>query len=190
MVKIYTKTGDNGETSLLGKRVNKDCQEIVTLGDIDELNASIGVLVTLLDSRSRGNDTNNLVDVQLKCVNIQHNLFVIGSNVASLGVGIGTIPKLKENDIAELEQWIDEMEYDLDPLHDFILPGGCDSASQAFLARAVCRRAERSLVILGKEYPEMNNLLQQYLNRLSDVLFVLGRWLNRKNQVDDVIWKK
>lgn len=167
----------------MGKRVRKDCLEIKVLGDIDELNGSLGVLASGLQNSKFKNEIK-------KIINIQHNLFVIGSNVASLDLDAGKVPKLKEDDISELENWIDEMEQGLDPLYDFILPGGDVAAAQSFLTRAVCRRCERSLVLLKDEHNELDSLIAQYLNRLSDVLFVLARWLNKKNEIKDVIWKK
>lgn len=177
---IYTKTGDNGETSLLGKRVKKSCLEIKVLGDVDELNAQIGVLASELKDEGTAK----------KLKTIQHHLFIIGSNIASLDMEVGTVPELKEKNIIDLENWVDEMEKDLEPLHNFILPGGNTAAAQSFLARAVCRRAEREIVNLTQEHREINPLLQQYLNRLSDLLFVLGRWINKKSEVDDVVWEK
>ena len=181
MSKIYTKTGDGGETSLLGKRVEKNCLEVVALGEVDELNASVGVLVSLLDSEN---------DVKKKLIDVQHNLFVVGANIASIDMELGMVPSLKDSAIIDLENWIDEMENDLEPLHNFILPGGSVSSAQSFFARAICRRAEQVFITVKKQYPSIDKHIGQYLNRLSDVLFVLGRWLNKKNNHEDVIWKK
>ena len=100
MSKIYTKTGDGGETSLLGKRVEKNCLEVVALGEVDELNASVGVLVSLLDSEN---------DVKKKLIDVQHNLFVVGANIASIDMELGMVPSLKDSAIIDLENWIDEM---------------------------------------------------------------------------------
>ena len=182
---IYTKTGDTGETSLIGnKRVKKNCLEIDAIGDIDETNALMGVLITsMYDQKDAGG-------VRKKLIDVQHALFVIGSNVAAVQMNLGKMPQIKKEDVLGLEQWIDDMEKDLHPLTQFILPGGTVSAAQAFLVRALCRRAERRYVELVASYPELNPLVGQYLNRLSDVLFVLGRWLNKKDAVEDVVWKK
>ena len=185
MSKIYTKTGDTGETSLLGKRVEKSCLEVVALGEVDELNASLGVLVSQLDSRLLGNDK-----VVERLISIQHNLFIVGSNIASVDMELGKVPKLKDSDPMDLENWIDEMEKDLEPLKNFILPGGCQASAQSFFARSVCRRAERVFISVKKQYPNIDKNIGQYLNRLSDVLFVLARYLNKKNNHVDVIWKK
>ncbi|MDP2692573.1 MAG: cob(I)yrinic acid a,c-diamide adenosyltransferase [bacterium] len=181
MSRIYTKTGDKGETSLLGKRVEKSCLEVMALGEIDELNASLGILIASFDG---------FEDVTERLTNVQHNLFVIGAQIAAVDMEIGKVPKLKDSDPMDLENWIDEMEGDLEPLHNFILPGGCVPASLSFFARAVCRRAERVFVSIVKSYPNIDKNIGQYLNRLSDTLFVLARWLNKEEDCQDVIWKK
>lgn len=182
MSKIYTKTGDSGETSLLGKRVKKDCLEIGTLGDIDELNASLGVLGSMIES-------NSLKKIKQQIIDIQSNLFIVGSNVAALDIEIKNIPKLEEENIVNLENWIDEMEKDLEPLHNFILPNGNVAVAQSFLVRAVCRRAERHFVTLSGKYAALNPSIKKYLNRLSDYLFVLARFLNKKSKIKEVVWK-
>lgn len=181
MPKIYTKTGDKGQTSLLGKRLEKSCVEVVALGEVDELNAIIGILVSV---------SADFEEVKEKLINIQHNLFVIGANIAAVEMKIGSVPQLKDAEVSILENWIDEMEQDLQPLHDFILPGGSSMSAFSFSARAVCRRAERVFVSVQKKYPDIPENIGQYLNRLSDVLFVLARWFNKKNNHADVIWKK
>ena len=181
MSKIYTKTGDNSVTSLLGKRVKKDCLEIGTLGDIDELNASLGVLNAQIN-------VGDFKKIMGQIVDIQNNLFIIGSNVAAVGEEIKNIPKLNEQSLIDLEDWIDAMEKDLPPLHNFILPGGSSAATQSFLARAVCRRAERNFVSLSEKYNKIDPLMKKYLNRLSDYLFVLARFLNKKNGLEEILW--
>jgi cob(I)alamin adenosyltransferase len=138
-MKIYTKTGDKGETSLLGgKRVKKNCIEIDAIGEVDELNAFIGILIASLPIGFE-NVSNNLSQ-------IQHRLFVVGSNIASVQMQLDTIPKLHDSDVEFLENWIDEMEKDLKPLAQFILPSGQVAAVNSFFARAICRRAERRVV--------------------------------------------
>lgn len=180
-MKIYTKTGDKGETSLLGGvRVKKHCLEIDAIGDVDELNTVIGILISLLE--------NTAVREHLRVV--QHRLFTIGSNIADVEMQLGKVPKLVENDVATIEKWIDGMEAVLPSLQQFILPGGHTSAAQAFFARAVCRRAERRVVELSGRHPDLDLLIQQYLNRLSDALFVLGRWVNYSSRIPDVLWEK
>jgi len=184
-MKIYTKTGDTGETSLFGgKRVKKSCLEIDVIGDVDETNALIGVVVSTL---KKGED---VYAAKETLMTVQHRLFVIGSNIAAVQMNLGKMPQIVQADVQGLEDWIDAMEHELQPLRQFILPGGHEAAAHTFVARAICRRAERRYVDLVQKYPELNPLIGQYLNRLSDVLFVLARWINCKSGNDDVIWKK
>lgn len=184
-MRIYTKTGDKGETSLFGgKRIKKSCLEIDAVGEVDETNALIGVLVSELGKHEMFDQAKERVWM------VQHRLFTIGSNIAAVQMDLGKMPQLTPADIGALESWIDEMEKDLEPLTQFILPGGHEAAGHAFVARAVCRRAERKVVQLVEQYPALSPLLVQYLNRLSDVLFVLARWVNKKSGHHDVTWKK
>jgi len=181
MSKIYTKTGDDGKTSILGgKRVRKSCIEISATGEVDELNATIGILRTKLV---------DFEDIRGNLIKIQHILFVVGANIAVVQTDIVEVPKITTSDIKQLEIWIDDMNESLTKLTQFILPGGHISASLSFLARAVCRRVERRLVKLCDHY-DVDELLMQYLNRLSDFLFVLGRYINKKYDVEDIVWKK
>ena len=183
-MKIYTKTGDTGKTSLLGgNRVDKDCMEIDAIGEVDELNSFIGVLVEEAGDES-------YVRVRNRLVSIQHNLFTLGSMIAAAQTTIVKIPVLKKADINKLEKWIDAMTDELTPLTQFILPGGGETATVSFLARAVCRRAERRVVQLKKENTLLSPVVVQYLNRLSDFLFVLARWFNLKEGIKDVPWEK
>ncbi|MBT4120425.1 MAG: cob(I)yrinic acid a,c-diamide adenosyltransferase [Candidatus Magasanikbacteria bacterium] len=178
-MKIYTKTGDKGETSMLGgKRISKSCLEMEAIGEVDELNAGLGVLIAELDS-----------EVGEKLVQVQHKLFVIGSNLAGLQTDLDSLPKLKKEDVEYLENWIDEMNKDLPELNNFILPGGCEGAALSYQSRTVCRRAERVMIGLSEKY-EVDDLIKQYLNRLSDLLFVLGRWLNKQEGVKEESWVK
>ena len=180
-MKIYTKTGDMGETSLLGgKRVDKNCIEIDVIGEVDELNSCIGILVQKI----------NYPETREKLTTIQHNLFTLGSMIAAVQTDLVKIPELSESSVEELEVWVDAMTSELPPLTQFILPGGSDSASCAFFARAVCRRAERRAVELSKKNSALNPLAVKYLNRLSDLLFVLARWLNMKHGTSEIVWKK
>jgi cob(I)alamin adenosyltransferase len=181
-VKIYTKTGDQGETGFFGGgRVKKDDARIAAYGDVDELNAFVGLV------RSANPDT--AVDAILK--SIQNDLFDLGAvlatpeskNLEGKGSFVG------EREIANLEREIDRMEKDLTPLKTFILPGGSETAAHLHIARTVCRRAERSVVTLaGRE--KIGAEIVTYLNRLSDFLFVLARWVNFKQGVADVEWSK
>ena len=182
-MKIYTKTGDKGETGLFGgQRVRKDHSRIVAYGEVDELNALIGW------ARSE----NKFPEVDVHLSKIQNDLFDLGAVLATPdkkkleGKATGFI---REQDISYLEQAIDYMEKTLPALQNFILPTGSELASRFHVARTVCRRAERSLVTMfSKETMEENVLV--YLNRLSDFLFVLARWVNAKEKIADVEWKK
>ncbi|PLX26383.1 ATP:cob(I)alamin adenosyltransferase [Candidatus Parcubacteria bacterium] len=181
MTKIYTKKGDDGKTYILGgKCVKKSCIEIVATGEVDELNAMIGLLCAELSG---------VEDLAEKLKKIQHKLFVVGSNIAAVQTDLVEVPKLEPEHVEQLEHWIDEMNEELDELKQFILPGGNKAASISFIARAVCRRAERHLIKLTDHY-EVDLMLRRYLNRLSDFLFVLGRYINKKHDVEDIAWKK
>ena len=184
MAKIYTKTGDTGETSLLGgKRVKKCCVEMEAIGEVDELNAALGFLLALLGGEQ-------FAAMKQKLTSVQHVLFTIGANVAAEQTEIVNVPELRAEKITELEEWIDEMEKELSGLTQFILPSGTPAAAQSFYTRAICRRAERQVVGLQEKHPSLSPLIQQYLNRLSDALFVAGRWVNQKNQAEEITWKK
>ena len=170
-MKIYTRTGDSGETSLFGgARVRKDDPRIEAYGTIDELNSFLGV--------ARASWASSPIEAHLG--GIQSDLFDLGAHLASPGSSrfTGVHPER----IAELERAIDAMESELAPLGNFILPGGCAAAAQLHVARTVCRRAERLLVALD----DRSSIA--YLNRLSDFLFVAARYANLKHGVDDVVW--
>ncbi len=175
--KIYTKTGDGGDTALGdGKRVLKDSLRVSAYGNVDELNASIGVITLYANT-----------ELKRKLKNIQNDLFDIG---ADLCVPISEKHKdrlrLSINQIETLELEIDEMNSILEPLSSFVLPGGCKSATFLHMARTICRRAERSVVSL-KSKEDINNNTLVYLNRLSDWLFVASRVENQENS-SEVLW--
>lgn len=178
-MKIYTKTGDKGQTSLLGgKRLPKNDIRIEAYGTVDELNSFVGVL--------RDNLNDDAINSLL--VQVQDRLFSIGSILAAAGdTGKFKLPTIAESDILTLESSIDEMNAQLDPMTHFILPGGCLPASHAHVCRTVCRRAERRCVELGsaEEVPE---LIVKYLNRLSDYFFVLSRFISKKSGSVDTLW--
>jgi cob(I)alamin adenosyltransferase len=175
-VKIYTRTGDAGETSLFGGgRVRKDDARIEAYGTIDELNSFIGV--------ARASWPSSSLDAEFH--SIQSDLFDIGAHLASPGTSRFAGPDAVR--ITALEQSIDAMEPHLAPLKTFILPGGCIAASQLHVARTVCRRAERLVVALRDE-DEATNASIRYLNRLSDFLFVAARFANQQEGVADVPW--
>jgi cob(I)alamin adenosyltransferase len=184
MQKIYTKTGDEGETSLLGgKRVSKSCVEMEVIGELDELNAALGIVLSLRGPASGGDET--IPQLVNFLQSIQRDLFKIGSEIASLQTPLNeNIEKIGENKIVELENKIDEFWSELPELKSFILPGGSAVGAHLHLARTVCRRAERRLVAFGKSTP-VRPELYKYLNRLSDYLFVAARWVNYKEGINE-----
>ncbi len=181
-MKIYTKTGDKGLTSLFGgKRVSKDDARIETCGTVDELNSLIGVV--------RSMKVPGRVDKILETV--QNDLFVLGADLASpqrRGKRGSFVPRIGQEDVHHLEKTIDEIEPQLRPLRKFILPGGTLIAAHLHLARAVCRRAERLAVRL-KRREVVGAQVIPYLNRLSDLLFILARWENMKSGVGEAPWR-
>jgi len=179
-MKIYTKTGDQGTTSLFGgRRIAKDDLRIEAYGTIDEVNSALGLL------------NNFIKEAYLKdrVLEIQSYLFVIGSNLAAdPDNNLVKVPALEESKTKLLERWIDEMEKELKPLQFFVLPGGCQASSQAHTCRTICRRAERRVVSLA-QLESVNPEIIIYLNRLSDYLFVLSRYLNHLSGIEEIYWK-
>ena len=172
--KITTRTGDAGETGLGdGSRVAKDSMRVQALGDVDELNSVLGML---LAEEVPG-------PVHEALTEVQQDLFNLGGELSIPGHAI-----LKADDVKRLEKWVEAWNADLPALKEFILPGGSRAAAAAHLARTVCRRAERSVVALGRA-EKVSALARQYLNRLSDLLFVAGRLLNRHAGGADVQWR-
>lgn len=180
-MKIYTRTGDSGETSLFsGERVRKDDLRVEAYGTLDELNSVLGVASNFCRS-SKVRDVLN---------SLQNQLFAAGADLATTSARPRRLQRLDREDWAGLEQLIDELEADLPPLKNFILPGGAPGASLLHLARTVCRRAERLVVRLQREGQEVNPDLLIYINRLSDLLFVLARFENVTQGGHEVVWKK
>ena len=179
-MKIYTKTGDNGQTSLVGgTRVSKTELRIEAYGTVDELNSYVG----LLRDQAVNNDRKDILK------EIQDRLFTIGSILASEPEQTKKrIPDLHESDIELLEKEMDQMDESLEPMRFFILPGGHQSVSFGHLARTVCRRAERIVLRLAHE-SEVNELVVKYLNRLSDYLFVLCRMMIKDLNIEEISWK-
>ena len=185
-MKIYTKTGDKGKTSLFGgQRVLKSHERVEAYGSVDELNSFIGLLGDNIEDET----------VSQFLLDIQKDLFVIGSHLATppekeklkTGKNRLTIREIENRDIIKMEHKIDEMNENLEPMTHFILPGGTISVSYCHVARTVCRRAERTCVKLN-EITSINQLFITYLNRLSDYLFVLARKLAKDNAVNEIIW--
>lgn len=180
--KIYTKTGDSGTTSLIGgTKVPKSHLRIESYGTIDELNSYLGLCRDLIQDEA----------CKAVLLEAQDRLFTIGSSLACDPVKEPKmrIPDLKETDITLLEKEIDRMDAELEPMRSFILPGGHPVVSQLHIARCVCRRAERACVRLELESLEVEPLILQYLNRLSDYLFVLSRFISKQLNVQDTPWK-
>jgi len=181
-VKIYTRTGDAGETSLFGgARVAKNDARIEAYGTVDELSSFIGVARAAWPQSV----VQSVVDAQLHQAQI--DLFEVGAHLASPGTS--RFPGVDVARIEELERAIDAMTSELAPLTSFILPGGSLAASQLHVARTVCRRAERLVVALHDDSEATRSTIA-YLNRLSDYLFVAARYANAKHGVDDVPWKR
>ena len=174
-MKVYTKTGDKGSTSLVGgERIGKDDQRIEAYGTVDELNSFVGLLSDKVNI--------DIVKEQLRL--IQHYLFVIGSNLACGDkTKIKHIPDLDESQTTLLESYIDDFEKGLPAMTNFVLPSGHESVSLTHCVRAICRRSERRVVSLNNE----PNVVV-YLNRLSDYFFVLSRFLAKKLKVEEVKW--
>ncbi|MDP3841894.1 MAG: cob(I)yrinic acid a,c-diamide adenosyltransferase [Oxalobacteraceae bacterium] len=173
--KIATRTGDGGTTGLGdGSRTDKDSQRIHAMGEVDELNSQLGVLLCepLPDA------------LREELLTIQHDLFDLGGELCIPGYTMITAEQ-----VARLDQLLEKYNAGLAPLRDFILPGGSRAAALAHVCRTVCRRAERAIVSLGKT-EQINDAPRQYTNRLSDLLFVLSRVLNRFAGGSDVIWEK
>ncbi|WP_211472224.1 cob(I)yrinic acid a,c-diamide adenosyltransferase [Collimonas humicola] len=173
--KIATRTGDKGSTGLGdGSRVDKDSLRIQAIGDVDELNSQLGLLLC------------DPLDPALReaLLSIQHDLFDLGGELCIPGYTL-----VSDAQVARLDELLEKYNAGLPPLKDFILPGGSHAAALAHVCRTVCRRAERSIVSLGKS-EAVSEPVRQYVNRLSDLLFVLSRVLNRMDGGSDVLWQK
>lgn len=175
MTKIYTRAGDRGETGLLGgSRVSKAHPRVAAYGSVDELNAALGLALAM--------DDEGWLDRE-RLTEVQEDLLVVGARLAAVDPEAadrrGLIPALAVDRVEGLERWIDELQEDLPPLDAFVLPGGAPLGAQLHFARTVCRRAERELTAAMDSVPGEGARLLPYLNRLSDVLFVLARSVNR-----------
>jgi cob(I)alamin adenosyltransferase len=181
--KIYTRTGDNGTTGLGdGSRIDKDHPRMQAIGSVDELNSLVGLLsAELADLSAAADDTDEL---QPLLTQIQHDLFNLGGELSIPGYAM-----VKDARVTELEDTLDHLNEQLPPLKNFILPGGSRAAAVCHLARAVCRRAERDMVALSRD-SEINLAGQRYLNRLSDLLFVMSRIVARRNGGQEVLWQQ
>ncbi len=178
-MKIYTKTGDHGDTSLFGgQRVSKNHSRITAYGTVDELNSIIGII--------RASDPDPVLEGMLE--RIQNELFVLGADLATPPEKNTRIDRIGDDHVRRLEQDIDTLEEELKPLKSFILPGGSQGAAYLHLARTVCRRAERN-IFSCRQFEIVSDEALIFLNRLSDLLFVMARYQNKFKGVRDVVWK-
>jgi len=179
-MKVYTKKGDSGTTQLIGgTRVAKSSLRIEAYGTVDELNSYIGLI---RDQKITNAQTEQLLE-------IQDRLFTMGSLLATDPKGTKMeLPQLIDSDVENLEKWIDQMEDTLEPMTNFVLPGGHTTVSFSHIARCVCRRAERIVVDLN-EHEEITAIILTYLNRLSDYMFVLSRKLSQDLNANEISWK-
>ena len=184
--KVYTKKGDDGSTYLIGgEQVSKNDIRVIAYGDLDELNVCVGVCANHLKNHSNSEEINYCVE-RLK--SIQNELFNLGTILASAGSKLPKgLPSISEDDILILESDIDKMNKELDSLESFILPGGDEAILSIHLARVVCRRTERNVVTVLEKYNNLT-LSLKYLNRLSDYLFVLARFISKKNNIQEELW--
>lgn len=185
MQKIYTKTGDQGETSLFtGQRVSKNDPIIQAVGSVDECNCAIGLALSHLPEQ--------LGETKNQLILIQHALFDVGAAIATPRTRASNYKinktRFDEKATAKLEEWIDEMEKELPPLKTFILPGGHPAGAALHLARSICRRAERDVVPLN-EHEDVSDVVFMYLNRLSDYLFVVSRYVNQTLACTETKWE-
>jgi cob(I)alamin adenosyltransferase len=179
--KIYTRTGDDGETGLGdGSRIKKTHPRVVAMGSVDELNSSLGVLVEELLSVK----DDELIAIATFLRSLQHRIFDLGGELSIPGYEI-----VKKENVAAIEHELDQLNDHLAPLENFILPGGSRLIANCHMVRAICRRAERDVIVLS-EVEAVNAAALKFLNRLSDYLFVLARSCARITGVDEVLWEK
>jgi cob(I)alamin adenosyltransferase len=182
-MKLYTRGGDTGETSLFGgARVRKDDPRIWAYGEVDELNSALGLAVAELPDE----------DTRARLRRVQSELFDVCAELATPDLDTnpgrrGSIPRVGQAEVDALERWIDELEAEVAPLTSFVLPGGSRAAATLHLARTICRRAERRVVEFGADVP-LSPVLVRYLNRLSDLLFALARAANAREGVSEPVW--
>ena len=182
-MKIYTRTGDNGETSLFnGIRVKKNNKRIITYGTIDEVNSHIGVLLYYIRQDER------LKDIEDLLFKTQNQLFILGSDLANPDTKSNDYPRINNEDVIYIEKTIDKLEETLEPLKSFILPGGSIEASYCHIIRTVVRRAEVNITSLFID-GDINKNCLIYLNRLSDLFFILSRVINKRKNFQDIPWK-
>ncbi len=189
ITKVYTRTGDAGQTRLAGgQQVWKDCLRVEAYGTVDELNASIGLVRAMNADAITTSPASTQLEEDLRWV--QNKLFDVGSILAtSPGQTFANMPTVTAKDVTKLERMIDRCQEDLAPLKEFILPGGGKVSATLHQARTICRRAERICIRLTRE-ETVEAELNKYLNRLSDALFVLARWVAKTQGEPEFLWQR
>lgn len=180
-MKLYTRSGDEGKTSVIGAVVSKDDVRVEAYGTVDELNSLIGLAISKLDEQLYG-------DLRANLVEIQHELFDCGADLA-LAKSPSRTYKVHAEMVTRLEQWIDKYDEECPEIRYFILPGGTEAAAVLHVCRTVCRRAERAIVTLSREQ-QTNDEVRKYINRLSDFLFVAARVVNSRAGVEDIRYER
>ena len=182
-MKIYTKTGDKGDTGLIdGSRISKSDLRILAYGEVDEANSHIGLIISNFEKNSIFDDVKKIL------LNVQQDLFVLGAELANPNTLKDDNMLVKREMISTIEKYIDNFESELAPISNFILPGGSIESSLLHICRTVVRRAETSAVALAKEQI-INQEILTYLNRISDLFFVLARVTNKRQKRNDIPWK-
>lgn len=182
-MKIYTKTGDKGDTGLIdGSRISKSDLRIIAYGEVDEANSHIGLIISNFEKNSIFDDVKKIL------LNVQQDLFVLGAELANPNTLKDDNMLVKREMISTIEKYIDNFESELAPISNFILPGGSIESSLIHICRTVVRRAETSAVALAKEQ-KINQEILTYLNRISDLFFVLARVINKRQKRNDIPWK-
>lgn len=182
-MKIYTKTGDKGDTGLIdGSRISKSDLRILAYGEVDEANSHIGLIISNFEKNSIFDDVKKIL------LNVQQDLFVLGAELANPNTLKDDNKLVKREMISTIEKYIDNFDSELAPISNFILPGGSIESSLLHICRTVVRRAETSAVALAKEQ-KINQEILTYLNRISDLFFVLARVTNKRQKRNDIPWK-
>ena len=189
ITRVYTRTGDNGDTDLVGgKRVPKDSPRIDAYGTIDELNAAVGLARVFNQEKIAAHDAHRFMDVVLR--DIQNQLFDLGSELATPADFFQPgMYRIGDKEVKKIEQLIDECQKSLEPLKSFVLPGGGKIGAYLHQARTVCRRAEREILRLSR-IEEISEWPLKYANRLSDLFFVLSRWISKQTGEDEYLWQR
>ena len=188
ITKVYTRAGDGGQTALAGgRKVRKDHPRVACFGTVDELNSVLGVVRSF--NRLAATPERARAELDRKLRAVQNDLFRLGAELATpADAARGDRAHTSDADVRQLESWIDELNGELEPLREFILPGGPPVAALLHQARTTCRRAEREIVSLAEREPELPRSLLRYVNRLSDLLFVAARWAAQLDSAPEELW--